>query len=75
MRNIIKNLNVTTYDVLVYNTETKKEEKLRINKTEVEEKLALPPNCYLISKNVFSEEIIKYRLTMQEFVKHATIID
>lgn len=75
MRNIIKKLNVKDVRVKVYDTTDKREKAVVGRITEVESELAIPEGCVIIpnTEKVLSEKEFTYKMTPQEFVRHATI--
>lgn len=73
MRNIRKKLHVKEVKVTVYDTTDKLEKLIEGTVSEVENGIELPEGCVKISEEVVSEKEVTYKMTPQEFVKHATI--
>lgn len=73
MRNIRKKLNVKEVVALVYDTASKTEKTIKGTVSQVELELEIPEGCVFISEEVVSEKEVTYKMTPQEFVKHATI--
>lgn len=73
MRNLRKKLNVKEVEVVVYNTKTKKEETISGTVSEVESGIQLPEGCVQLSEKVISEKEVVYKMSPQDFVRHATI--
>lgn len=75
MRNIRKKLHVKEVKVKVYDTADKLEKLIEGAVSEVESELAIPEGCVIIqgTEEVVSEKEVTYKMTPQEFVKHATI--
>lgn len=73
MRNIRKTMKVKEVEVKVYDTRDKLEKLIEATVSEVESGVQLPEGCVLISEKVVSEKEVTYKMTPQEFVKHATI--
>lgn len=73
MRNIIKNQTTTTIEVSVYNTKSKKEEVITITTPGK----PMPTECVEIpnTRKVVEEVEKKYKMTPEEFFKHATIVE
>lgn len=73
MRNQRKKLNVKEVEVKVYDTINKVEKTIKGTFSEVENGVEFPEGCIFISEEVISEKEVVYKMTPQEFVKHATI--
>lgn len=75
MRNIRKILKVKEVKVMVYDSSDKLEKLIEGTVSEVESELAIPEGCVIIpgTEEVVSEKEVVYKMTPQEFVRHATI--
>jgi len=73
MRNIRKTMKVREVQVMVYDIKDKLEKLIEATVPEVENCIQLPKGCVMISEKVVSEKEVTYKMTMKEFVKHATI--
>jgi len=73
MRNQRKKLKVREIKVTVYDTIKKLEKVINVTVSEVEDGAELPEGCIFISEEIVSETEVVYKMTPQEFVKHATI--
>ena len=75
MRNIRKTLKVKEVLVTVYDTVEKCEKTIESTISEVETEPRLPENCIVISIEVVEEKEVVYKMTPNEFVKHAIIVE
>jgi hypothetical protein len=73
MRNIRKTMKVKEVEVRFYDTKDKLEKLIETTVSEVESGVQLPEGCVMISEKVLSEKEVTYKMTPQNFVKHATI--
>ena len=74
MRNIRKTIKVKEVQVMVYDTKDKLEKLIEATISEVENGAQIPEGCVMVSEKVLSEKEVIYKMTPQEFVKHATIV-
>lgn len=73
MRSIKKTLRVKEVQLTVYDTIAKSEKVINTTVSEVEKGAELPEGCVLVSAMVTGEKEVTYKMTPQDFVKHATI--
>ena len=76
MRNVIRKLNQKAVKVKVYNTSKKVEETLALTYyPDVADKPELPKDCIMIEETIVLEREISLKMTSEDFIKHATIIE